>query len=68
MQPTTKPWYESRTLWFNAITIIVGIVGQVTKTINVTGEAGVIFAGILSIGNFILRFLTTTAISTTPTT
>lgn len=63
MSVTTKPWYLSKTLWFNVIAAVVAVVGDVTKTFTFTGQTATIFAGILSVGNIILRFLTTTALT-----
>lgn len=63
MATTTKPWYTSKTLWFNIVTVIVAVVGDVTKAFTFTGQTAEIFAGVLSVGNIILRFLTNSALT-----
>ena len=67
---TPKPWYASRTIWFNAILMIVGVVVYVLQGIQtgqlqapwVIDEATLTFwIGVL---NMVLRFVTTQPIAT----
>lgn len=53
-----KKWWMSKTLWFNIITALVGVIGQITNLFHFSAQTNSIFAGILTVGNFILRFLT----------
>lgn len=62
MADATKPWYLSKTLWFNVLTALVAIAGSLTNAFTFTGNVAAIFTGILTVGNVILRLLTTTAI------
>ena len=52
---TRKPWYKSRTVWFNGITVAVYILG------NMQGAAWMnkdVLVGVLAVGNGILRWMT----------
>ena len=55
MQP--KPWWESKTLWVNALTLIVMVLGTVAQWPEFSAYTGQI-AGALAIVNMALRFLT----------
>ena len=55
MQP--KPWWESKTLWVNALTLIVMILGTVAQWPEFSAYTGQI-AGALAIVNMALRFIT----------
>jgi hypothetical protein len=55
----TKPWYQSKTLYINALVIFLGILQVVAQHIVVDPEYLAIGTGI---ANFLLRFVTTTAI------
>lgn len=62
-----KPWYRSKTFWFNVVTLIVAIATlaadpSLVKDMNVVAGA----AGVVTVGNIILRMLTDTAIEGTP--
>lgn len=65
MAAATKPWYASKTLWFNVITVIIAVVGDLTKAFTFSGVTAEIFAGILSVGNILLRLITNTALTAT---
>ena len=52
---TTKPWYLSRTLYFNAITLTLGIV-DVVAGLGVVDPS--ILALVMGVGNVLLRFVT----------
>ena len=51
-----KKWYESRTLWFNVVGLVVVVLEYLgTVDVPVSMEA---LTGALAVGNFILRFRT----------
>ena len=50
-----KMWYKSKTFWFNAITIIIGIIQVVSQTFPIPQE---LLGLILGLGNLFLRTLT----------
>lgn len=54
---TPKPWYTSKTLWVNALTLIVMVLGTVAQWPEFSAYTGQI-AGALAIVNMALRFLT----------
>ncbi len=56
-----KDLLSSKTFWFNAITILIGVVQVVSNTYPLPTEA---LALIVGIGNLILRLLTTEKIDT----
>jgi hypothetical protein len=65
MEPTTttvlaKPWWTSKTLWFNAITLVVMVLAVVIENaglIELPSQAvGLLTMG-LAIGNAVLRFI-----------
>ncbi len=49
-----KQWYQSKVLWFNVITILLGVIQVITKTYPINTEA---LAVIMGIGNLLLRVL-----------
>ncbi len=51
-----KKWYHSKTIWFNLITIALGILGAVNDVYPVDPK---MLALVNGIGNVFLRFLTT---------
>lgn len=54
---TPKPWWTSKTLWVNALTLIVMILGTVAQWPEFSAYSGHI-AGVLAIVNMALRFIT----------
>ena len=64
---STKPWYLSKTVWFNVITIVVGIIGQVTDAFTLNAQTLKVFGIVLSVGNVLLRFLTTSTLTASKT-
>ena len=64
-----KHWWESRTLWFNAMTFTVSLSGaalQFTDVLDLTDQQAVVAALVLTLvnvfGNTALRLMTDTAI------
>lgn len=62
-----KNWYQSKTLWFNILTTLVAVIGEVTKTLPLNAGTTKIFGIILVVGNMLLRLVTNTAIGTEKT-
>lgn len=54
-----KKWYTSKTIWFNVITVALGIMQVVSDTYPIPTEA---LSMIIGVGNVVLRFLTTNSI------
>lgn len=54
---TPKPWYHSKTMWVNILTLLVMILGTVSQWPEFSAYTGQI-AGALAIVNILLRFLT----------
>ncbi len=52
-----KPWYLSKTIWFNVITVSLGIIGQVSGIFPISDHPK-LYASVIAVGNIILRFLT----------
>jgi hypothetical protein len=50
-----KVWYGSKTLWFNVVTILLGVVQVVTDVYPIPTEY---LALIMGTGNVLLRFIT----------
>lgn len=65
MQPT-KPFWQSKTLWFNVLTVIVTIILDITKTVTFTPAIATALTSIVGVVNVILRLITTTAIGSDP--
>lgn len=62
-----KPWYTSRTLWFNAVTLIVAIAGVLLDPALALDPRVVAGAtGVMTVGNMALRMLTNVPIEGTP--
>lgn len=59
-----KPWYHSKTLWFNAIALVVGMAEMQFKLLEQYIPAAVfpVLAFVLAVTNVLLRFITTTAL------
>ena len=57
---TSKAWYTSKTLWFNIISLIVAIIGQLLDSkLLVNANVVTIFGTVITVGNIILRALST---------
>jgi len=61
-----KKWYTSKTIWFNVISTILGIVAELSNTFPVSDHPK-LWISIVAVGNIILRFLTTEPITSAPT-
>lgn len=61
----TKPWYLSRTLWFNAICLALAAAEAQLNVLQGYLPGGVYawLAFVLPVGNAALRLITTTAVS-----
>jgi hypothetical protein len=61
----TKPWYLSKTLWWNIISIVVFTATYIYNAYNYMGYAIQIYyvlGAVIAAGNFILRLFTDTGI------
>ena len=56
-----KKWYQSRTLYANAIAIVIFSIQQMTGT--VPGLTPEIAGGLVAVMNILLRFVTTTELT-----
>lgn len=56
-----KKWYQSKTVWFNIITAALAVVSEVSNIFPMTSHPKV-WVTVTTIGNLILRFLTTGAL------
>lgn len=54
-----KKWYKSKVIWWNIITIVLGIVEVYNKSYPIPAE---VLSFVNGIGNMVLRFLTTKGI------
>jgi hypothetical protein len=54
-----KKWYQSKTIWFNLITILLGTIQVVTNTCPIPTD---VLALLMGLGNFVLRLVTNTGI------
>jgi hypothetical protein len=59
-----KPWHHSKTLWFNAIALVLGMAEMQFKLLEQYIPAAVFpaLAFVLAVANVLLRFITTTAL------
>ena len=57
-----KKWYHSKTMWFNVVGLIVAAAGEFSNAFP-SGEVAKISGFILTIGNIVLRLVTSTTIS-----
>jgi hypothetical protein len=65
-----KPWYQSKTVWFNAITILVTLAGffGYTPDAQLVATVGAVLTGASPVVNLFLRFFTKQAITAAPST
>ncbi len=62
---TVKPFWQSKTLWFNFASGVVLIVGNLiaNPAIHLSPTANLVAAGIISIVNLFLRMVTTQGVA-----
>jgi hypothetical protein len=59
-----KQWWKSKTVWFNAITLAIGVMGAVLGVVK-SEIAMIIVTAVIALGNGVLRiWFTSTAIGT----
>ena len=58
-----KKWYESKTLWFNAVALIVTVLTAFGYTGELPAEWAVFVPAIVAAVNMILRWVTNKAVS-----
>lgn len=61
--PETKPWYLSKTLWFNIITILAAILAVPEITSIIPPEFLKYIVALNGIGNIILRVISATQLT-----
>lgn len=49
-----KQWWKSKTVWFNLITLVLGVVGALLNLIE-TKAWVLVFTAVMALGNGILR-------------
>lgn len=57
-----KNWYQSKTIWFNIIGLVVAVAGELINAWP-TGQVAKIAGFVLTIGNIVLRVGTTKGIA-----
>ena len=61
----TKPWWTSKTLWTNAVMLVITVSTAFGIDLGLDPEAQVaIIGGVMAVVNIILRIVTKTAVST----
>lgn len=58
----TKSWFESKTIWFNILSGVIGIVASLQADKGVPPHVAEVFGTVVMCGNIALRFFTDTAI------
>jgi hypothetical protein len=49
-----KLWYQSKTLWFNVISLVLGVLGAIVGLLQ-TQVAVIVVTGFIGLGNAVLR-------------
>lgn len=57
-----KAWWQSKTIWFNAIALVIAVADALQGFLYLA-DFHEIFASVVTVGNIILRFVTTQGIS-----
>jgi hypothetical protein len=67
-EPNTKPWYESRILWFNVISVLLAFLELKTQAIKplLSAAAYEWLLLLIPLGNMLLRMNTSTALTFRP--
>jgi hypothetical protein len=69
MPQLPKDWWTSRSLWFNIVSLLVfaaGWLADSTGLLHLDPQVAVIAGGVVAVGNFALRLLTSAPIAGTP--
>lgn len=59
----TKRWWQSKTVWFNAIGLLVAAAAEFTNAFP-SGQVAKIAGFVLTVGNIILRLISSAPITT----
>jgi len=64
--PDSKVWYESKTIWINILTMLLGIIGVITGSELIADNPKLVAAFVMAAGiiNLALRAITTKPVST----
>lgn len=60
-----KPWWQSKTIWLNAIALVVAIITAVTDVLQLSEDATQVVLAVTAALNVILRFFTTQPVAAT---
>jgi hypothetical protein len=60
---SSKPFWQSKTLWWNALAIVVTVAGSTAFQALLPANWMAYDAAIVSVGNIVLRFVTTQPIT-----
>lgn len=63
-----KTIWQSKTFWFNFLTVLIATVGSITNVFTLNEQALKILGLVVTIGNIILRTITSKSIGTSETT
>jgi hypothetical protein len=58
----TKKWYTSKTIWLNVIGLVIAAAGELSNAFP-SGQVAKVMGFVLTIGNIILRLITTQPIT-----
>lgn len=62
-----KPWYASRTLWFNIVSLVVAVAGVLLDPqLALSPAVMTTLTVVITVGNMVLRALTNQPIAGTP--
>jgi hypothetical protein len=67
--PTSKPWYQSKTILFNALTIVIAVAAYFGFTPDqaVTLQVSTFLVALSPVVNLVLRFFTTQPVASSAT-
>jgi hypothetical protein len=57
-----KKWYQSKTVWFNMISLVAGVSGWGAGTMTSYPEIVCVLVIIQALGNLVLRRMTSTSV------
>lgn len=61
----TKAWYTSKTIWFNVLSGLIGIIGTLASDKGLPPNVTAIFTTVVAIGNIALRFISSSEVTVT---